>query len=57
MTTDYFANDFMAPGARRTLNLARNENAIIATGYSETALVKSTQELGTSALIKKPYAI
>ena len=42
---------------RRALAINPRQRAIIATGYSETARVKSTQELGASAFIKKPYTI
>ena len=42
---------------RLSLVFTPHQEAIIATGYSETARVKSAQEPGASVIIKKPYAI
>jgi len=40
---------------RQILALHPNQKAIIASGFSETALVKEAQNLGAGAYVKKPY--
>ena len=53
----------MAPGIngletyRSALELRPNQKAIIASGYSETDLVKQAQALGAGIYVKKPYTI
>ena len=53
----------MAPGIngletyRRALELRPGQKAIIASGFSETELVKQAQALGAGRYVKKPYTI
>jgi PAS domain S-box-containing protein len=42
---------------RRLLEIRPDQRAIIASGYSETELVRSAQRLGAGAYIRKPYTM
>ncbi|UCF94850.1 MAG: response regulator, partial [Desulfobacterales bacterium] len=42
---------------RRILEIRPQQKAVIASGFSETDLVKETQKLGAGAYIKKPYTL
>ena len=42
---------------KRVLEIIPDQKAIITSGFSETANVKKTQELGAGDYIKKPYTI
>ena len=42
---------------KRILELHPQQNAIIASGFSETTRVKETQKLGAGAYVKKPYVL
>ena len=40
---------------KQILTMHPDQKAIIASGYSETALVKEAQQLGAGPYLKKPY--
>ena len=42
---------------KRILELHPQQNAIIASGFSETTRVKEAQKLGAGAYVKKPYIL
>jgi signal transduction histidine kinase/ActR/RegA family two-component response regulator len=42
---------------RRVVEVAPGQRALIASGYSETVLVRKAQELGAGAYVKKPYTL
>jgi len=42
---------------QRVVALAPGQRALIASGYSETALVRKAQELGAGAYVRKPYTL
>ena len=42
---------------KRILELHPRQNAIIASGYSETARVKEAQRLGAGKYVRKPYSM